>query len=71
MCVCSSFYPLGAAWESLGGGEYALNDIDNLRATSHTRAKSHDHETVRAQKKVFKGRPNTPSEFRIILLRWT
>ena len=26
----------------------------------HTRAKSHDHETVRAQKKVFKGCPNTP-----------
>ena len=26
----------------------------------HTRAKSHDHEIVRAQKKVSKGRPNTP-----------
>jgi hypothetical protein len=26
----------------------------------HTRAKSRDHEIVRAQKKVFKGRPNTP-----------
>ena len=28
----------------------------------HTRAKSRDHEIVRAQKKVFKGRPNTPSK---------
>ena len=26
----------------------------------HTRAKSHDHEIVRAQKKVSKGCPNTP-----------
>ena len=26
----------------------------------HTRAKSRDHEIVRAQKKVSKGRPNTP-----------
>ena len=26
----------------------------------YTRAKSHDHEIVRAQKKVSKGRPNTP-----------
>ena len=26
----------------------------------HTRAKSRDHEFVRAQKKVSKGRPNTP-----------
>ena len=26
----------------------------------HTRAISRDHETVRAQKKVSKGRPNTP-----------
>ena len=26
----------------------------------HTRAKSHDHEIVRAQKKVSKGPPNTP-----------
>ena len=32
-----------------------------IRATS-TRAKSRDHEIMRAQKKVFKGRPNTPSE---------
>ena len=28
----------------------------------HTRAKSHDHEIVRAQKKVSKGRPNTPPQ---------
>ena len=26
----------------------------------HIRVKSHDHEIVRAQKKVSKGRPNTP-----------
>jgi hypothetical protein len=26
----------------------------------HTRAKSRDHDIVRAQKKVSKGRPNTP-----------
>ena len=26
----------------------------------HTQAKSHDHESVRAQKKVSKGRPKTP-----------
>ena len=26
----------------------------------HTQAKSRDHEIVRAQKKVSKGRPNTP-----------
>ena len=31
-----------------------------LRATSHLRAKSRDHDIMRAQKKVSKGRPNTP-----------
>jgi hypothetical protein len=30
------------------------------QGTLHTRAKSRDHEIVRVQMKVFKGRPNTP-----------
>ena len=28
----------------------------------HTRAKTRDHETLRAQKKVCRGRPNTPPQ---------
>jgi hypothetical protein len=31
-----------------------------LLGSLHTRAKSRDHEVVRAQKKVSKGRPKTP-----------
>ena len=34
--------------------------LQGLRATSQTRLKAHDHEVVRAQKKVSKCRPNTP-----------
>ena len=34
------------------------NRLDS--GTLHTHAKSHDHKIVRAQKKVSKGRPNTP-----------
>ena len=33
---------------------------DLVRGPLHTQAKSRDHEIVRAQKKVFKGRPKTP-----------
>ena len=33
----------------------------------HTRAKSHDHEIGRAQKKVSKGRPNTPPKSRSVV----
>jgi hypothetical protein len=33
----------------------------------HTRAKSRDHEIVRAQKKVSKGRPNTPPKSYIVV----
>ena len=33
---------------------------DHLLGPLHTRAKSRDHEVVRAQKKESKGRPNTP-----------
>ena len=36
-----------------------LPDLNILREL-HTRAKSHDHEIVTAQKKVSKGRPKTP-----------
>jgi hypothetical protein len=38
-----------------------------LRAPSHT-AKSRDHEIVRAQKKVSKGRPNTPAKLRSVVM---
>ena len=40
-----------------------MNSYDELRnhvlRPFHTQAKSHDHEIVRAQERVSKGRPNT------------
>ena len=38
------------------------NPWDMMLGPLHTRIKSRDHEIVRAQKKVSKGRPNTPSK---------
>ena len=48
-----------------GYGSCALHCLSQLVCATylgplHTRAKSRDHEIVRAQKKVPKGRPNTP-----------
>ena len=42
--------------EILEAGEWLLSPLGPL----HTWAKNRDHEIVRAQKKVFKGRPKTP-----------
>jgi hypothetical protein len=41
---------------------FGLNLSCKYLGPLHTRAKSREHENVRAQEKVFKGRPNTPPE---------
>ena len=46
-------------WDVVSNSQYSFNTLPH-RGPLHTRAKSRDHDIVRAQKKVSKGRPNTP-----------
>jgi hypothetical protein len=50
---------LACVWSDPKLGNSTTHSNSNL-GSLRTRAKSHDHEIVRAQKKLSKGRPNTP-----------